>query len=173
VEVPVERIEPNPWNPRAIAQDEAMKELLESIRKFGVLQPICVRPHPTKKEKYEIVYGHRRWLACKTLGIKTIPVNEPIRPLSDKEVIDMMGDENIRRQAYSPVELAKYFELRNKIFGETQESIAQRFGVEKSSVSRVQQLVRLPEEIKPKVSWGSWRCKACQHGQQFSYSGAR
>jgi len=154
VEVPVERIEPNPWNPRAIAQDEAMKELLESIRKFGVLQPICVRPHPTKKEKYEIVYGHRRWLACKTLGIKTIPVNEPIRPLSDKEVIDMMGDENIRRQAYSPVELAKYFELRNKIFGETQESIAQRFGVEKSSVSRVQQLVRLPEEIKPKVSWG-------------------
>lgn len=154
MEVSIEKIKPNTWNPRESYQDGAMNELIESIQKFGVLQPICVRPHPNEKGHYQIVYGQRRWFASKTLGLRTIPVMEPIRALSDKEVIDMMGDENIKRQAYSPVELAKYFEVRNKVFGETQESIAKRFGVDSTSVSRVQQLVRLPDEIKPKVSWG-------------------
>ena len=154
MDVPVEKIKPNPWNPRESFEDATMNELIESIRKFGVLQPICVRPHPTEKENYEIVYGHRRWFACKTLELRTVPVKEPIQPLSDKEVIDIMGDENIKRQAYSPVELARYFETRNRVFGETQESIAKRFGVDSTSVSRVRQLTRLPDEIKPKVSWG-------------------
>lgn len=154
MEVSIEKIKPNPWNPRESFQDPAMNELIESIRKFGVLQPICVRPHPKENGNYQIVYGQRRWFACKTLGLRTIPVRDPIRSLSDKEVIDMMGDENIKRQAYSPVELARYFEVRNKVFDETQESIAKRFGVDSTSVSRVQQLVRLPDEIKPKVSWG-------------------
>lgn len=152
--LPVEKIKPNPWNPRESFQDQAMKELIESIRKFGVLQPICVRPHPSEKGNFQIVYGQRRWFACKTLGLQTIPVKEPIRSLSDEEVIDLMGDENIKRRAYSPVELARYFETRNKVFGETQKSIAKRFGVNSTSVSRVQQLVRLPKEVKSKVSWG-------------------
>jgi len=154
MDIPIAKIEPNPWNPRQSFEDSAMNELIESIQKFGVLHTICVRPHPVKKGIFEIVYGQRRWFACRKLGMETIPVKDPIQPLSDEEVIDLMGDENIKRQAYSPIELARYFEIRNKVFHETQKSIAKRFGVDSTSVSRVQQLVRLPDEIKPKVSWG-------------------
>lgn len=154
MEISIAKIKPNPWNPRGTFEDVTMDELVESIRRFGVLQPICIRPHPTEKGMYQIIYGQRRWIACKKLGLDTIPVKEPIIPVSDKEAINMMGDENIKRQAYSPVELAKYFETRNRILGETQDKIAENFGVDKSTVSHVQQLTRLPEEIKPKVSWG-------------------
>jgi ParB family chromosome partitioning protein len=155
MDIPIESIEPNPWNPRTTFEDMAMQELVDSIKRFGVLQPICVRPHPTKKGKYQIVYGQRRWVACKKLGLKTIPVKEPITPISDKDAIDMMGDENIKRQAYSPVELAKYIEIRRKVLGETSREIAERYGVDESHIRHIAQLERLPEEIKSKVSWGT------------------
>ncbi len=122
MEIEIEKIEPNPWNPRTTFEDLAMEELIDSIKRFGIMQPICVRPHPSGKGKYQIVYGQRRWIACKKLKLKTIPVKEPIVSISDKEAIDMMGDENIKRQAYSPVELAKYFETRRKILGESSTS---------------------------------------------------
>jgi ParB family chromosome partitioning protein len=153
MDILIEDIEPNPWNPRTTFEDINMQELVDSIKRFGVLQPIRVRPHPTKKGKYQIVYGQRRWIACKKLGLKTIPVKEPITPISDKDAIDMMGDENIKRQSYSPVELAKYFEVRNKVLGEREKEIAQRFKIHEDYVSDIKQLTRLPEEIKPKVTW--------------------
>jgi ParB family chromosome partitioning protein len=154
MDIPVESIEPNPWNPRTTFEDIAMQELVDSIKRFGVLQPICVRPHPTKKGKYQIIYGQRRWVACKRLGLKTIPVKEPITPISDKDAIDMMGDENIKRQAYSPVELAKYFRMRREVLGETRKEIGARYGVGNSTIAHIESLEKLPEEIKPKVSWG-------------------
>lgn len=154
MEIEVTKIEPNPWNPRTTFEDTAMEELVDSIKRFGVLQPICVRPHSTDKGRYQIVYGQRRWAACKRLRLKAVPVKEPIVPISDKEAIDMMGDENIKRQAYSPVELAKYFEIRNDVLGEKEKETAQTFGIHKDYVSDIKQLTRLPEEIKPKVTWG-------------------
>jgi ParB family chromosome partitioning protein len=154
MEVPLDKIEPNPWNPRVTFEDIAMQELVDSIKRFGVLQPICLRVHPTKKGKYQIVYGQRRWIACKKVGLKSIPVKEPIVAIEDKEAIDMMGDENIKRQAYSPVELAKYFETRKRVLGETYTEIAEKLEVDRSVVSDLAQLTRLPEEIKPKVTWG-------------------
>lgn len=154
MEIEITKIEPNPWNPRTTFEDAAMEELIDSIKRFGVLQPICVRPHPTDKGKYQIVYGQRRWAACKKLKLKTISVKEPVASISDKEAIDMMGDENIKRQAYSPVELAAYFETRRKVLGESEKTLSKKYGVTKQHVSSVIQLGRLPEEIKPKVSWG-------------------
>jgi ParB family chromosome partitioning protein len=154
MEIEITKIEPNPWNPRIDFEGAAMKELVDSIKRFGVLQPICARPHPTAKGKYQIVYGQRRWTACKKLKLKTILVREPIVTISDKEAIDMMGDENIKRQAYGPVELATYFETRRNVLGESEKTLAKKYGVDKSHVSRVLQLEKLPEEIKPKVSWG-------------------
>jgi len=154
MEIPLEDIEPNPWNPRTSFEDMAMQDLIDSIKRFGVLQAICVRPHPKKKGKYEIVYGQRRWIASKKLNFRTIPVKEPIKAISDKEAVDIMGDENIKRQAYSPVELAKYLDTRRKILGESESALANRFGVDKSHISDIIQLERLPDEIKPRVSWG-------------------
>jgi len=154
MEIEIAKIEPNPWNPRTTFEDSFMEELVDSIKKFGVLQPICVRPHPTEEGKYQIVYGHRRWIACKRLKLKTIPVKEPILHISDQDAIDMMGDENIKRQTYSPVELAKYFETRRKTLEETAPVIAKKYGVDRSVVSDIIQLERLPNEIKPKVTWG-------------------
>ncbi len=154
MEIEVTKIEPNPWNPRTTFEDTAMEELVDSIKRFGVLQPICVRPHSTDKGRYQIVYGQRRWAACKRLRLKAVPVKEPIVPISDKEAIDMMGDENIKRQAYNPVELAKYFEIRRKVLGESEKTLAETYGVGRSHVSDIVQLERLPAEIKPKVSWG-------------------
>jgi len=150
----ITKIESNPWNPRPTFEDPAMVELIASIKRFGVLQPICVRPHPTKRGKYQIVYGQRRWTACKKLKMKTIPVMEPIASISDQDAIDMMGDENIKRQAYSPVELAEYFETRRKVLGESEKILSKKYGVDKSHISDVIQLKRLPAEIKPRVSWG-------------------
>jgi ParB family chromosome partitioning protein len=66
----------------------------------------------------------------------------------------MMGDENIKRQAYSPVELAKYFEIRTKVLGEKREEIAREYGIDKTYVSKIETLKELPNEIKPKVTWG-------------------
>jgi len=154
MEIEITKIEPNRWNPRTTFEDTAMEELVDSIKKFGVLQSICVRSHPTDKGKYQIVYGQRRWTACKRLKLKTIPVKEPVVPISDEEAIDIMGDENIKRQAYSPVELAKYFETRRNILGESEETLSKKYGVSKQHISSVIQLERLPKEIKPKVSWG-------------------
>ena len=153
--ISLEKIESNKWNPRGTFEDVPMKDLVESIKKFGVLQPICVRPHPIKKGKYEIVYGQRRWVACKKLGLKTIPVREPIVKLSDQDVINMMGDENIKRQAFSPIELAQYIETRRNILGETAKQIAKRYNVDESHIRHIAQLERLPREIKRKVSWGT------------------
>ncbi|MDH5483323.1 MAG: ParB/RepB/Spo0J family partition protein [Candidatus Bathyarchaeota archaeon] len=155
MDIPLDNIEPNPWNPRTTFEDTTMQELADSIKRFGVLQPICVRPHPAMKEKYQIVYGQRRWSACRKLGLKTIPVKEPILPISDKDAIDMMGDENVKREAYSPVELARYFEIRNKILGEKEKEIAKRFEIHEDYVSDIKQLTRLPEEIKSKVAWST------------------
>src|SRR4030067_1175378 len=104
MEIVLDCLEPNPWNPRADFDDAPMQELVDSIKKFGVLQSILVRPHLTKKGKYQIIYGQRRWTGCKRIGLETIPVREPVAPISDKDAVDMMGDENIKRQGYTPTE---------------------------------------------------------------------
>ena len=155
MEIPLDRIEPNPWNPRTDFEDAPMQELVDSVKRFGVLQPILVRPHPTKKGNYQIIYGQRRWTACKRLELEAIPVREPIAPISDKEAVDMMGDENIKRQAYTPMELAKYLEIRNKVFGESTRELAQRYEVDHSAIADIMNLQKLPEKIKPKVTWGA------------------
>jgi ParB/RepB/Spo0J family partition protein len=154
VDILLENIEPNPWNPRTIYEDTAMDELINSIEKFGVLQPIMVRPHPTKPNKYQIIYGQRRWTASKKLGLKTIPVKEPIIAIPDKDAIEIMGDENVKRQAYSPIELAEYFKTRRTILGETQAQLAKKYEVSHDTISLIEKLNKLPEEIKPKVTWG-------------------
>ena len=155
MEIPLDRIEPNPWNPRTDFEDSPMQELVDSIKRFGVLQPILVRPHPTKKGKYQIIYGQRRWTACTRVGLESIPVREPVTPVSDKDAVDMMGDENIKRQAYTPMELARYFEIRNKVFGESTKELAHRYEVDHSTVADIMNLHKLPEELKPKVTWGT------------------
>ena len=155
MDISLENIEPNPWNPRSAYEDSAMEELVDSIKRFGVLQPIMVRPHPTKLNTYQIIYGQRRWRASKKLGLKTIPVKEPVNAISDKDAIDMMGDENIKRQAYSPAELAQYFEVRRKTLGESERTLAEKYEVDISHISDIIQMERLPEEIKPKVTWGA------------------
>jgi ParB family chromosome partitioning protein len=149
MELKVKDVLPNPWNPRLT---DDVEDLVDSIKKRGVLQPILVRKHPKFKDKFEIVFGYRRWLACKKLGLKTIPAI--ISELSDYEAIQIMGEENIRRKAYSPVELAKYFELRNRLFGENQNLIAKDFGITRHYVIKIQNLLRLPEEVQKKIRWG-------------------
>ena len=143
-------IEPNRDQPRKVFSDEAIAALADSIREYGVLQPILVRPLGTGM--YQIVAGERRWRAARMLGLDEVPVN--IKELSDLEAMQIAIVENLQRENLNPLEEASgYSELIEK-FGMTQEKVAKLVGRSRSAVANAVRLLTLPESVQKMVESG-------------------
>lgn len=143
-------IEPNRDQPRKVFSDEAIAALADSIREYGVLQPILVRPLGTGM--YQIVAGERRWRAARMLGLDEVPVN--IKELSNLEAMQIAIVENLQRENLNPLEEASgYSELIEK-FGMTQEKVAKLVGRSRSAVANAVRLLTLPEIVQKMVENG-------------------
>ncbi|MGI9552631.1 MAG: ParB/RepB/Spo0J family partition protein [Aurantibacter sp.] len=150
VELDVDSIEVNPFQPRSNFNDEALHELATSIRELGVIQPITVRK--LDFNKYQLVSGERRHRASKLVGLKTIP--SYIRIANDQESLEMALVENIQRQDLDPIEIAlSYQRLINEI-ELTQEKLSDRVGKKRSTIANYMRLLKLDPIIQTGIRDG-------------------
>lgn len=143
-QVPIDRLHPNPDQPRRDFSPEALADLAASIRAKGVIQPLIVRPHPTL-DGFEIVAGERRWRASQLAGLHSLPVL--VRDFDDGEVIEVAIIENIQRADLNPVEEALAFRQLMDRFGHTQEKLAEALGKSRSHIANTLRLLTLPDGV--------------------------
>jgi ParB family chromosome partitioning protein len=149
-EIPVERITPNPVQPRQHFDEEALIELVTSIREVGLLQPVVVRQ--TGPDAYELVMGERRLRACKEAGIERIPAI--VRETGDDVMLRDALLENLHRQQLNPLEEAAAYSQLLQDFGTTQEELAQRIGRSRPQISNTIRLLQLPPAVQRRVAAG-------------------
>lgn len=152
VELPLEKIIPNKNQPRNRFDEESLAELAESIKEFGVIQPIVVRKIDDV-EKYEIVTGERRYRATKKIGIGTIP-SIVVRDIDDISSIEMALIENIHRDNLSPMEKAHTFKHLIDEFKITHDKLSRRIGKSRTSITNSLRLLTLPIDIQKLINDG-------------------
>jgi ParB family chromosome partitioning protein len=150
-EIPVDLIHPNPFQTRKNINQETLKELAESIRISGVVQPVVVRP--IASGRYQLVAGERRWLASKSAGRTTIPAI--VREIQDAQAMEITIIENLQREDLNPLEQARAFERLSRDFGMTQEQIAQRTGKDRASIANFIRLLKLPKDVQEHLETGA------------------
>jgi ParB family chromosome partitioning protein len=149
-ELPVSAIRPNPRQPRQVFDDEPHEELMSSIKEFGLLQPIVVRPG--RDGDYELVVGERRWRAAADVGLQTIPAI--IRETADDAMLRNALLENLHRVQLNPLEEAAAYRQLLDEFGTTHEELAQRIGRSRSQVTNTIRLLNLPVVVQRRVAAG-------------------
>ena len=148
--IPVDMIEPNPYQPRMNFDQEALEELTESIRTLGLIQPITVR---RKAEgRYQIISGERRFRACRLAGMDMIPAY--IREANDQGMLEMAIVENIQRENLDPIEVAMSYQRLIEECSLTQEQMAVRVGKKRASVTNFLRLLKLPAKIQHDLKVG-------------------
>ena len=147
VEVPVESIRPNPYQPRKTFDKEKLKELSESIKKHGIIQPLIVRK---KGLNYELVAGERRLRAARLAKLQTVPVL--IREYDEKQMRELSLVENIQRHDLNPLEEAKAIQELMKQCGYTQAQAAERLGRSRAAVANLLRMLNLPEELQAMIA---------------------
>ena len=147
--IPVGLIEPNPYQPRLTFATEAMQELAESIRTFGLIQPITVR---RKGDKYQIISGERRFRASIMAGMDMIPAY--IRDASEQGMLEMAIVENIQRENLDPIEVAMSYQRLMEECNLTQEQMADRVGKKRASVANQLRLLKLPAKVQHDLKVG-------------------
>ena len=143
----------NRYQPRQIFSEEKLKELANSIKKNGIIQPIAVRPNKLARGKYEIVAGERRWLAAQRAGLHEIPVT--ILDLSDVESLEVALVENIQRDDLNPIEEARGYKRLNEEFKYDHESISKLMSKSRSHISNTLRLLSLPKDVIGMLEEGS------------------
>ena len=143
VTLPLEKISPNPDQPRKVFDEEALEELADSVRHDGVLQPLLVRK---KGKGYEIVAGERRYQAARRAGLTEVPV--VIRDVSDDEVFRLALIENLQREDLNPIEAAEGYRLLIERDGLTQEQLGNVLSKSRSAVANTLRLLDLPDEVQ-------------------------
>ncbi|HVY87988.1 MAG TPA: ParB/RepB/Spo0J family partition protein [Hyphomonadaceae bacterium] len=151
-DIAIDRIVPNPKQPRRTFIEAELEELAESIRTKGVLQPILVRPDPANAEMFEIVAGERRWRAARRAGLTVIPA--VVREMDDREMLEIAIIENVQRSDLNPVEEAEAYKSLIDRFGRTQESVATQVGKSREHVSNTIRLLNLPDDVREHVREG-------------------
>lgn len=142
-QIPLTLIDPNPFQPRAQLPADGLDELANSIRASGLIQPILIRP---AGKRYQLVAGERRWRAAGKAGLETVPA--VIRDIGDTEALELALAENLLREALNPVEIAHAYERLQKEFHLTHEQIAERLGVNRSTVTNTLRLLGLPQSVQ-------------------------
>ncbi|MFW5654430.1 MAG: ParB/RepB/Spo0J family partition protein [Roseicyclus sp.] len=151
--LPVEKIVPNPEQPRRAFAEEALAELAASIRHKGVIQPLIVRPDPSGGDAFQLVAGERRWRAAQLAQVHEVPVI--VRNLDDTEVLEVAIIENIQRADLNPVEEAQGYRQLMDRFGHTQEQLATAMGKSRSHIANLMRLLGLPGEVLDLLREGS------------------
>lgn len=141
--VPIELVDAGRYQPRLEFDDEALGELVQSIRERGILQPLIARP---VAERYELIAGERRLRAAKIAGFATVPVI--VRDATDTESLELALIENIQRDDLNAIELARGFRQLQEEFGYTQEEVSRRVGKDRTTVTNHLRLLKLPEVVK-------------------------
>jgi ParB family transcriptional regulator, chromosome partitioning protein len=142
-EIPLDRIIPNPHQPRRQFEEPKLKEFTASIRDHGVLQPILVRQ--IAPEQYELIAGERRWRAAQQAGLTTIPAI--VKTFTEREQIEIALIENLQRDDLSPVEMARAFRTLMNEFGLSQKEVGARVHKSPPVISRIVRLFSLPDTI--------------------------
>lgn len=150
--VPVEKLEPNPQQPRLDFRKDELESLADSIRQKGVIQPLIVRRKPGR-DVYEIVAGERRWRAAQLAQLHEVPV--VVRDLDDTEVLEVAIIENIQRADLNAIEEALGFRQLMTRFGHTQEKLAEALSRSRSHVANLMRLLSLPTDVQDLVRDGS------------------
>ena len=143
VELPISSIEPNPYQPRRDFVEAQLKELAESIRSEGLLQPIVVRQ---VGKNYQLIAGERRWRACQKLKLKTIPVR--VVEASDASSATLSLIENLQREGLNPIEEALGYASLLRDFDLTQEQVGERVGKGRATIANALRLLQLEKEIQ-------------------------
>lgn len=153
-EIPPDQIEPNPRQPRQVFEQEALDELIHSIREFGLMQPIVVRrvDRAQPPVKYQIVMGERRWRACQDAGLATIPAI--VRETTDESMLRDALLENIHRVQLNPLEEAAAYQQLLDEFEVTHEELANRLGRSRPVITNMIRLLKLPIPVQRRVAAG-------------------
>jgi ParB family chromosome partitioning protein len=149
VDVPIDQIEVNPYQPRKVFDFTALDELAASIKASGVIQPIIVR---RIGGSYQLIAGERRWRAARQAGLDRIPAI--VREATDAQSIELALVENLLREDLNPIEAAQAYQKLLAEFSWTQEELAQRIGKDRTSIANCLRLLRLPEEIQADLRGG-------------------
>ncbi len=149
-EIPVERIRPNPRQPREVFDEEAMAELVHSVKEIGLLQPIVVRP--VGDDRYELIMGERRWRATQEAGLDTIP--SIVRETGDDELLRDALLENLHRSQLNPLEEAAAYQQLLDDFGCTHDVLASRIGRSRPQISNTLRLLKLSPAVQRRVAAG-------------------
>lgn len=144
--IPIEKVFPNPDQPRRTFDEDQLNELIESIKSKGIFQPLIVRARPDHRDQYEIVAGERRWRAAQRAQLHKIPVI--VREFSDAEVLEIAIIENIQRADLNPVEEAVGYRQLMERFGHTQEKLSEALGKSRSHIANLLRLLNLPEDVQ-------------------------
>ena len=148
--IPVDMIEPNPFQPRMTFDNEALEELADSIRTLGLIQPVTVRRKSA--DRYQIISGERRFRACRMAGMQEIPAY--IREANDQGMLEMAIVENIQREDLDPIEVAMSYQRLIEECSLTQEQMAFRVGKKRASVTNYLRLLKLPAKIQHDLKVG-------------------
>lgn len=150
--LPVDKLEPNPQQPRLDFKRDELESLADSIRQKGVIQPLIVRRKPGR-DMYEIVAGERRWRAAQLAQLHEVPV--VVRDLTDTEVLEVAIIENIQRADLNAIEEALGFRQLMTRFGHTQEKLAEALSKSRSHVANLMRLLSLPTDVQDMVREGT------------------
>jgi len=142
-QIPLNLIDPNPFQPRTQLPEDALEELANSIRSSGLIQPILIRP---AGERYQLVAGERRWRAAAKAGLEKLPA--VVREIGDTEALELALAENLLREALNPLEIARAYERLQQQFHLTHEQIADRLGVNRSTVTNAIRLLGLSPAVQ-------------------------
>lgn len=148
--VNINDIEPNREQPRKFFDEEALKELADSIAMHGVIQPLLVRP--LSDGGYQLIAGERRWRASRLAGLSQVPV--VVKEMTDEEAMELALIENLQREDLNPIEEAEGFKLLMDTYSFTQEQAAERVGKSRPAVANALRLLSLPEEVLDMVKQG-------------------
>jgi ParB family chromosome partitioning protein len=144
--VPLDLLEPNPYQPRSSMDPAALEELAQSVRLRGILQPLLVRPHPATDGRYQIVAGERRWRAASAAGLHEVPVL--VHELTDTDAAAVALVENLQRQDLNPMDEADGYARLLTQFEYTQQELGQAVGKSRSHIANTIRLLNLPDAVK-------------------------
>ena len=149
-EIPLDQIDPNPFQTRSRINEDSLAELAASIAANGVVQPILVRPQADGR--FQLIAGERRWRASEIAGKKTIPAI--LRQVSDEQAMEITIVENLQRADLNPMEQARAFDRLSRDFHMTQEQMSLRTGKDRATIGNFIRLLKLPADVQNRVESG-------------------
>jgi ParB family chromosome partitioning protein len=149
-QVRLDLIDPNPFQPRREFPEDTLAELADSIRSSGVIQPILVRRNAAAAGRFELIVGERRWRAARLAGLETVPA--VVRELADQDALQFALAENLLRRDLNPIEVAHAYQTLQDEFHLSHEQVAERLGINRSSVTNMLRLLRLPKAVQEMIT---------------------